>query len=72
MESSVVRSFWKTDQFKQVIFPIRPTEGSKQQKMLVELINRNGVIFDQDDARLYATLVSRRKLLQLGWKVWIH
>ena len=37
-----------------------------------ELINRKHIIFHQDKARLHFSLMTRRKLLQLGWEVLIH
>lgn len=37
-----------------------------------ELINRKGVIFHQDNARPHTSLVTRQKLLRLGWEVMSH
>ena len=37
-----------------------------------ELINRKCIILHQDNARPHASWMTRRKLLQLGWKVLIH
>ena len=37
-----------------------------------ELVNRNLIIFHQDNARLHVSLTTREKLLQLGWEVLIH
>ena len=37
-----------------------------------ELVNRKHIIFHQDKARLYVSLMTRQKLLQLGWEVQIH
>ena len=37
-----------------------------------ELVNRKRIIFHQDNARLYVSLMTRQKLLQLGWEVLIH
>jgi [histone H3]-lysine36 N-dimethyltransferase SETMAR len=37
-----------------------------------ELINRNGVVFHQDNARPHTSLVTRQKLLQLGWNILSH
>ena len=38
----------------------------------LELVNRKCIIFQQDNARARVSLVTRRKLLQLGWEVLIH
>ena len=37
-----------------------------------ELATRKGVIFHQDNARPHTSLVTRKKLLELGWKVMPH
>ena len=37
-----------------------------------ELVNRKCIIFHQDNARLYVSLMTRQKLLRLGWEVLIH
>ena len=37
-----------------------------------ELVNRKCIIFHQDSSRLHVSLMTRQKLLQLGWKVLIH
>ena len=37
-----------------------------------ELATRKGVIFHQDNARPHTSLVTRKKLLKLGWKVMLH
>ena len=37
-----------------------------------ELVNRKRVIFHQDNARLHVSLMTRQKLLQLGWEVLIR
>jgi len=37
-----------------------------------ELVNRKGVVFHHDNARPYTSLVTRQKLLDLGWEVMLH
>ena len=37
-----------------------------------ELVNRKCIIFHQDNTRLPVSLMTRQKLLLLGWKVLIH
>ena len=37
-----------------------------------ELVNRKRIIFHQDKARAHVSLMTRQKLLQLGWEVLIH
>ena len=37
-----------------------------------ELATRKGVIFHQDNARPHTSLVTRKKLLELGWEVMPH
>jgi len=37
-----------------------------------ELVNRKGVVFHHDNARPHTSLVTRQKLLDLGWEVMSH
>ena len=37
-----------------------------------ELATRKGVIFHQDNARPHTSLVTRKKLLELGWGMILH
>lgn len=37
-----------------------------------ELVNRKGVIFHQDNARPHTSLVTRQKLMELGWELMLH
>ena len=37
-----------------------------------ELVNRKRIIFHQDNTRWHVSLMTRQKLLQLGWEILIH
>ena len=37
-----------------------------------DLVNRKHIVFHQDNTRLHVSLMTRQKLLQLGWEVMIH
>ena len=41
-------------------------------KKRLELVNRKCIIFHQDNTKLRVSLMTRQKLLQLGWEVLIH
>ena len=38
----------------------------------LDLVNRKRIIFHQDHARPHVSLMTRKKLLQLGWEVLFH
>ena len=41
-------------------------------KKCLELVNRKCIIFHQDTPRPHVSLMTRQKLLQLGWEILIH
>ena len=64
-------SFWKTKQFQQYGSQLDQLKAALDEKH-PELVNRKCIIFHQDNARPHISLMTRRKLLQLGWEVLIH
>ena len=50
---------------------VDPLKAALDEKRL-ELVNRKRIIFHQDNARLRVSLMTRQKLLQLGWEVLIN
>ena len=42
------------------------------QKKRPELVNRKGVVFHHDKARLHTSLMTRQELTELGWEVLMH
>ena len=64
MESQTINSnkyCSQLDQLKAALYEKRP-----------ELVNRKHIIFHQDNASPHVSLISRQKLLELGWEVVIH
>ena len=68
-ESPVINSFWKDEW-------LIPTQLGQLKAVLdekwPESVNRKHIILHQDNARLFVSLMTRQKLLQLVWKVLIH
>ena len=56
-ESSIMSSFWKIEQFQQVLLPIRPLD-----KKYPESVNRKHIIFHHDNTRSHVSLMIRQKL----------
>ena len=46
--------------------------GKEIKEKRPELATRKGVIFHQDNARPHTSLITRKKLLELGWEVMPH
>ena len=71
-ESSTMSSFQKTTtNFNKSCSKIDQLKAGLDENFL-ELVNRKCIIFQQDKARLYISLLIRQSLLQLGWEVLIH
>ena len=51
--------------------PFGQLKAALKEKNLV-LVNKKHIVFHQDNARLHISLMTRQKLLQLGWEVLIH
>ena len=51
--------------------PFGQLKAALKEKNLV-LVNRKHIVFHQDNARLHISLMTRQKLLQLGWEGLIH
>jgi [histone H3]-lysine36 N-dimethyltransferase SETMAR len=49
------------------LLPDKLNDSLKQKRP--ELIDRRGVVFHRDNARPHTSLVTRQKLLQLGWNI---
>ena len=64
------------DSFQQVLLPIRNSTRQKAERALdkkhLELVNWKCIIFHWENARLHVFLMTRQKMLQLGWEVLIH
>ena len=73
-ESSMMSSFQKT---KWLIPSNKYCSQLDQLKVALaekhpELVNRKRIVFHQDNTRPHVSLMTREKLLQLGWKVLFH
>ena len=83
-ESSIMSSFRKIKRLiNRLIFNKRFSKSNKYGSQLdqlkaaldekhPELVNRKRITFHQDNARPYVSLMTRQKLLELGWEVLIH
>ena len=72
-EFSIMSSLQKTRLLNSSKYPSRLDQlKAALNKKHLELVNRKCIIFRQDTARLHVSLMTRPKLLQLGWEVLIH
>ena len=69
-QSSIMGSFGKSNNSNKYCSQIDQLKAALGEKGL-ELVNRRLIIFHQDNARLNVSLMTRQKLLQLGWEVLI-
>jgi len=58
----------RDDKFKEVLFQLDELKTAIEQKR-PEIANRKGVVFHQDNAQPHVSLITRQKLLELGWDV---
>ena len=72
-ESSIISSLQKTRLLNSSKYPsqLDQLKAALNQKHL-KFVNRKCIIFYQDSTRLHISLMTRQKLLQLGWGVLIH
>ena len=63
-------SFQKTKHF--IPTSTDPNHQALDDGKCLELVNRKHIVFHQDNARLHISLMTRQKLLQLGWEGLIH
>ena len=61
----------KPNNFNNYCSQLDQLKGALEEKCL-ELVNKKCILFHQHNARLHVSLMTRQKLLQLGWEVLIH
>ena len=72
-ELSILNSYHPTERSILFIYIEQLTKlNNAVEEKRPELKNRKGVVFHHDDARPRASLVTRQKLLELGWDVLPH